>query len=148
MPQTEEERFYPPTAQTGPDICLTVPSSTMSSLLNQSLARAVHYLIAKAGVMGPLLEPGVRCYYQEGGQCMLIRRKYSQLHSVYLSFVHSFIHSFIHFAELNWGLVLCWKLGIKSWITTTYLSWCSWRIINFMRNSFTDTLSWCSFFSQ
>lgn len=76
MPQTDnftaasqqKERFYPPIAQAGPEMSLTLPSSTMSSLLNQSLARAVHYFIAKAWVMGPLLEPGVSCYYQDAGQ--------------------------------------------------------------------------------
>lgn len=48
---------------------------------------------------------------------MLIRTKYSQLHSVYAS---SFIHSFI----LHRGTVVCWKQGIKSWTSSPCLPFC------------------------
>lgn len=70
--------------------------------------------------------------------------------TLYLCIIHLFI-----FAEMNWGLVLCWKLGIKSWITSVCPSWYSWRVSNFMMNFLhwhppaeQGIPSWCSCFSQ
>ena len=131
------ERFCLPTAQPSPKMSLTGPSSTMSTLLNHSLARTcsltncqglVHGYIS--GARKKMLLPEWRAIDADQDKILSV---------TFCLFI--FIYSFIHFAESYWGLGVCWKLGVKSWTTSSCPLWCSPGAINPMMNSFTATPS-------